>query len=81
MCEIFRNRFGNPATFKVISKEEQRKYLRNNFTKVKLNGEKKKFLEIDWPYIYTLNADDAIERIFPPYSVKPKSIDFTGLAD
>lgn len=47
---------------KVISKEEQRKYLRNNFTKVKLNGEKKKFLEIDWPYIYTLNADDAIER-------------------
>lgn len=51
---------------KVISKEEQRKYLRNNFTKVKLNGEKKKFLEIDWPYIYTLNADDAIERIFPP---------------
>ena len=48
---------------------------------MKLNGEKKKFLEIDWPYIYTLNADDAIERIFPPYSVKPKSIDFTGLAD
>ena len=29
---------------KVISIEEQRKYLRNNFTKVKLNGEKKKFL-------------------------------------
>ena len=44
------------------SKEEQRKYLRDNFTKVELNEEKKKFLEIKWPYVYTLNIDDAIER-------------------
>lgn len=47
---------------RVIPKEKQREYLRNNFTKVKLSDEKKKFLEIGWPYIYTLNADDAIER-------------------
>lgn len=47
---------------KAISKEEQRKYLRDNFTKVELNEEKKKFLEIKWPYVYTLNIDDAIER-------------------
>ena len=47
---------------KAISKEEQRKYLRDNFTKVEINEEKKKFLEIKWPYVYTLNIDDAIER-------------------
>ena len=59
-----RKQFSEISTIyhKVISKEEQRNYLRSNFTKVKLNEEKKQFLEIDWPYIYTLNADDAIER-------------------
>lgn len=46
----------------VIPKEKQREYLRNNFTKVKLEEQKKIFLEINWPYIYTLNVDDAIEK-------------------
>lgn len=47
---------------KVISIEDQRRYLRNNFTRVELSDEKKKLLEINWPYIYILNTDDAIEK-------------------
>lgn len=47
---------------RVVSTEEQRTYLRNNFTKVVLSDEKKKLLDINWPYIYTLNTDDAIEK-------------------
>lgn len=47
---------------KIISVEEQRAYLRNNFTKVVLCDEKNKLLKVNWPYIYTLNSDDAIER-------------------
>lgn len=37
-------------------------YFKKNFSKVKLGKNKKKFLEIGWDYIYTLNIDDAIER-------------------
>jgi disulfide oxidoreductase YuzD len=40
---------------------DKKKYLNNNFTNVKLEWYKKEFLKIDWPYIYTLNIDDAIE--------------------
>ena len=46
----------------IVPKEEQRDYLRKNFTKVELSLEKKKFLNINWPYVYTLNSDDAIEN-------------------
>lgn len=46
----------------IIPEEEQRTYLRNNFTKVELSTDKKNFLNINWPYVYTLNADDAIEN-------------------
>ena len=46
----------------IVPKEDQRDYLRNNFTKVELSSEKKKFLNINWPYVYTLNSDDAIEN-------------------
>lgn len=47
---------------KIISREEQRRYLRNNFTEVELSSDKKEFLKINWPYVYTLNIDDAIEK-------------------
>ena len=59
-----RKQFSEISTIyhRVISTEEQRSYLRNNFTRVALSDEKKKLLEINWPYIYTLNTDDAIER-------------------
>ncbi|MFR8712511.1 MAG: hypothetical protein ACLVEN_09840 [Anaerotignum lactatifermentans] len=46
----------------IIPKQQQRIYLRNNFTKVELSSDKKNFLDIDWPYVYTLNIDDAIEK-------------------
>ena len=39
-----------------------RRYLRNNFTKVQLAQEKKQILTLPWPYVYTLNIDDAIEE-------------------
>ena len=47
---------------KLIPKEKQRKYLRKNFTRVELPEDKRKFLAINWPYVYTLNTDDAIEK-------------------
>lgn len=47
---------------RIIPIEGQRNYLRNNFTEIEISDEKKKFLNINWPYIYTLNMDDAIER-------------------
>jgi hypothetical protein len=37
------------------------RYLEDNFTYVKLDDIKSKFLSIGWPYLYTLNIDDAIE--------------------
>ncbi|NUU64128.1 SIR2 family protein [Paenibacillus agri] len=40
---------------------DRKKYLNDNFTNVKLEWYKKDFLKINWPYIYTLNIDDAIE--------------------
>ena len=40
----------------------RKKYLIDNFTKVVLPDVKKRFLSLPWPYIYTLNIDDAIEN-------------------
>ena len=48
--------------FKRVPKEAYKTILRNNFTDVELEKIKKKFLKINWPYIYTLNIDDAIEN-------------------
>lgn len=47
---------------KMVQAEKQQSYLLNKFTNVKLENVKKIFLKIDWPYIYTLNIDDAIEN-------------------
>lgn len=43
--------------------EKVSNYLYQHFTGIKFSGnEKRKFLnEIDWPYVYTLNIDTAIE--------------------
>lgn len=42
------------------------------FTKVDIADEaKKRFLSIDWPYIYTLNIDDGIERAIDGVKVLP----------
>lgn len=45
-----------------VSKNNQRKYIKDCYTQVKLDEYKKLFLDIDWWYIYTLNIDDAIEN-------------------
>lgn len=47
---------------KMVQAEKQQSYLLNKFTNVKLENVKKNFLKIAWPYIYTLNIDDAIEN-------------------
>lgn len=41
---------------------KSREYLKNNFQNVIINDYRKKFFEIEWPYVYTLNIDDAIEQ-------------------
>lgn len=47
-----------------VSKEERFKYLKTNFYDASLdeNDCRKKLFEIGWPYIYSLNIDDAIEK-------------------
>ena len=46
---------------RAVSENKQKIYLRNNFTKVQLDNERRRFLSAPWPYIYTLNIDDGIE--------------------
>lgn len=42
------------------------------FTKVEIDdASKKNFLAIDWPYVYTLNIDDGIERLIDGVKVLP----------
>lgn len=48
--------------FKRVPKDSYKKILRDNFTNVDLDKSKQQLLNINWPYIYTLNIDDAIER-------------------
>ena len=40
---------------------EQQRYLIDHFKDVSIEEYKTEFLSIDWPYVYTLNIDDAIE--------------------
>ena len=46
----------------LIPSDIRKKYIAHNFINVKLSSPKKEFLNIDWPYTYTLNIDDAIEQ-------------------
>ena len=52
-----------------VSDEEKFRYFSDNFTDVILPKEKIDFVSIEWPYIYTLNADDAIEYNCNRYKV------------
>lgn len=45
-----------------ISENDKRSYFKDNFSDVSIDSVREKLLGIDWPYIYTLNIDDAIER-------------------
>lgn len=58
-----RDSFSNVSDIyhRAIPISSQKEYLKFNFTKVKLEDVKRKFLGPFWPYIYTLNIDDGIE--------------------
>jgi hypothetical protein len=45
-----------------ISRERSKKLIADYFTEVTLGANKKSFLNCRWPYVYTLNIDDAIEK-------------------
>ena len=62
--ELSGKSFAQIATYyhKVEREANQKKYIKDNFTKVELPEERCKLLEIDWLYIYTLNMDDGIEN-------------------
>lgn len=47
---------------RTVSPTLQEKYLRENFTRVSIEENKRNFLSLPWDYIYTLNIDDAIEK-------------------
>ena len=53
----------------VIPPEESSRYLENNFFKATIEDYREKFFRINWPYIYSLNVDDAIENSTPYTSV------------
>lgn len=50
---------------KVVPTKDRQEYLYKNFTSVQLDPIKVDFLAINWPYIYTLNIDDGIEKNSP----------------
>lgn len=52
----------NQLNKKGLLKGRYKDFFRNNFTEVHLDNIKKSFLEIAWPYVLTLNVDDAIEK-------------------
>lgn len=58
-------------------------YFKRNFLGVKLTGWRKRFLDINWKFIYTLNLDDAIEKNSRyQFKVLPnKEIESEGIKD
>lgn len=48
--------------FSIVPKEQQWDFFETYFTQVTLHDYLSVFLALPWPYIYTLNIDDAIER-------------------
>lgn len=65
-----------------IDVETRKKYIRDNFMNTKLSREKQEFLNIGWPYLYTLNLDDAIEKNLDCVVIGPnkslEKIDYDG---
>ena len=46
---------------KLVSHQTKSKFF-TDFSEVFIEGDKKDFLQLDWPYAYTLNVDDGIEN-------------------
>lgn len=47
---------------KLVSHQTKSKFFTDFFSEVFIEGDKKDFLQLDWPYAYTLNVDDGIEN-------------------
>lgn len=47
---------------KHVEKSVKHKYIEDFFINVQISDIKKDFLNIDWPYVYTINIDDGIEN-------------------
>ena len=48
--------------YRFVDKSRQHQIIKNYFVNVKIDNEKRLFLRIKWPYLYTLNIDDGIEK-------------------
>ena len=48
VCDLYEDDDNVPKSIRI-------NYLKNNFMNVKLDDNRRKFLKINWPYIYTLN--------------------------
>lgn len=65
--------------FSIVPKERRWFLFQQYFTKVRIEGYRKDFLALPWPYIYTLNIDDGIENtqlytpILPYHDTNPTS--------
>lgn len=66
----------------IVPTQQVKEDIQQNFLAVELKGPKKDFLEINWPYLYTLNIDDAIEKnskytaVLPYLNISEKSRSF-----
>lgn len=64
--------------FSIVPKKQQWDFFESYFTSVYLPEHLKEFLNLPWPYLYTINIDDAIERtglytpIMPYHNVNQK---------
>lgn len=54
---------------KHVDNRKKLRYLEDNFTYVNIGDNKNRFLNIEWPYMYTLNIDDGIENNTKAYEV------------
>ncbi|UEG53339.1 SIR2 family protein [Mucilaginibacter daejeonensis] len=48
--------------YRVVPKDVIADFIYDNFTGAKLDKVREEFINLSWPFIYTLNIDDAIER-------------------
>ncbi len=70
--------------YNVVPKEVISDFIFDHFTSVTLEKVKKEFINLNWPYIYTLNIDDAIENnasykaVFPNRKIVRKYLN-TGM--
>ena len=62
--DLLKDSFSNVSSIyhRTVPFHDRISYLKANFTNVDLESEKRDFLTLNWPYIYTLNIDDGIER-------------------